>query len=79
MFPGGESLRITICLESMLVGMQGHVPCGILLFCQLLFFVSVKFHEDHNCHKVEVSMVTLTLWDITGFTTVVSFCVSQKK
>ena len=24
---GGESLRMTTCLESILVGMQGHVPC----------------------------------------------------
>ena len=35
-------------------------------------FVTVKFHEDHRCHKIEVNMATLSFENIAGFIAVVS-------
>ena len=39
-------------------------------------FVSVKFHEDHKTHKVEVKVATLGFGDIAEFKTVVPICLS---
>ena len=44
---GGDSLSTATCLIAVLGGQQGHTPCKILPFQELLF-VSVEFYAHYK-------------------------------
>ena len=65
----------TTCLITDVGGKQGNAACKILSLQQSLFFVSVKFHGDHNtAYNDEVKSGHPQFWDIIGSYIVVSVC-----
>ena len=58
-------------------GMQGHAICDILSLQDILWFVSVEFHRDHEFHnspKFGVNLSTYSFWYISGIKTAMGFC-----
>ena len=44
-------------------GKQGYTACEIVLFQQIIFFISIQCHADHNnCHQVDIYLTTLYFW-----------------
>ena len=43
-----QSIRTTTCLKDEDEGKQGHTPCEIHLFSQMLFPLRFESHGDHN-------------------------------
>ena len=72
----GESLGITICPKTVLGGKQGHAVYNVLSLQQSLFCVCHISWRSYDCHRVEVSMATISFVDITGHKKVVSVCLS---
>ena len=62
------------CQETVVGGKQGYFPCEIHLSNKSYLCVSHISCRSYDYHKFEVTLATPSLWDITGFKTVVSVC-----